>query len=90
MVSDKKFFSYFPYISLCKACDPQRRSHFGPQVHNLNKRGGGPLDDAASKYIKALALVVSDKKTFSCFPYKSLCKPVTHRGRPIFSPRGII
>ena len=30
VVSDKKMFSYFPYTSLCKTCDP-RTGHFGPR-----------------------------------------------------------
>ena len=38
-------FSSFPYISLCKICDP-RAGHFGPQGHNLNILGRGLLDDS--------------------------------------------
>ena len=38
--------SMLPYISLCKTCDPCE-AIFGPQEHNLNKRGRGPLDDAS-------------------------------------------
>ena len=39
--SDKKIFSCFPYISLCKTCDPLVR-----HAYNLNKLGRGPLGDA--------------------------------------------
>ena len=39
---------------------------------------------------KALGLVVSDKKTFSCFPYISLFKTSGLQGGPIVGPRGII
>ena len=42
MVSDKKISPCFPYIGLCKTCDPQT----GPQGDNLNKLGRGPLGDA--------------------------------------------
>ena len=31
MASDKKMFSYFPYISLCKTCDPKGGAIFGPR-----------------------------------------------------------
>ena len=43
-VSDK-IFSWFPYISLCKTCDPAW-GHFSPQGDNLNKLGRGLLGDA--------------------------------------------
>jgi len=39
---------------------PPGRGQFWPQGHNLNNFGRGPLDDN----IKALGLVVSDKKIF--------------------------
>ena len=39
--------------------------------------------------MKALGLVVSDKKICSCFPYICPCKHVTP-GRAHFRPRGII
>ena len=40
--------------------------------------------------IKALGLVVSDKKIFSCLPYISLYKTYVSPGGPILGPRGII
>ena len=40
--------------------------------------------------IKALGLMVSDKKIFSCFTHTSLCKPCDPWGGAIFDPRGII
>ena len=46
VVSDKNFFSCFPYISLCKTCDIPGKGHFWPQEHNLNKLGRSPLGDA--------------------------------------------
>ena len=39
------FFFFFPYISLCKKCDPGW-SHFWPQGHNLKKIDRGLLVDA--------------------------------------------
>ena len=32
VVSDKKIFSHILYISLCKTCDPQGGSIFGPRA----------------------------------------------------------
>ena len=39
VVSDKKIFLRFPYISLCKTCGPQDVATFkvAPQGHNLIK-----------------------------------------------------
>ena len=61
---------------------------FGPRsIIGTNLEG--PLGYATYQIsIKALGLVVSDKKIFSCFPYISLCKHVTPGG-PIFGPSGI-
>ena len=39
---------------------------------------------------KALGLVVSDKKSFSHFPYINLCKIIDPQGGTIFRPRAII
>ena len=61
--SRQKIFSCFPYISLCKICDLQGRAKKWPHGYNLNKLGRDLLGD-----IKALGLVVPDKKTFLCFP----------------------
>ena len=36
----------FPYISLCKTCDPGQ-GHFWPQGQGLNKLSRGPLDNAS-------------------------------------------
>ena len=44
VISDKKIFSHFPYISLCKTCD-HRGPFMAPGVF-LNKLGRGPLGDA--------------------------------------------
>ena len=50
----------FPYISICKTCDPPPGwTYFWRQGHNLNKLGRGPL--------------VSDKKIFFML---SLYKPM--------------
>ena len=47
LVSDKKIFSCFPYISLCKTFDPGTGPFRAPgQGYNLNKLGRGPLGDA--------------------------------------------
>ena len=61
------------------------QGHFWPQGHNLNKYGRGLLGDAVITNIKALGLLVSDKKIFSMFPYIRQCN-----GGANFSPKGII
>ena len=38
VVADKKIFSHFPYIGLCKTCDHQG--------YNFKKLGRDPLGDA--------------------------------------------
>ena len=40
------------------------RAHFLPQGHNFNKLGRGLLVDATHQILKALGLVLSDKKIF--------------------------
>ena len=55
---------------------------FWAQWHNLNKLGRGHIP-----YTKALGLVFSDKKNFSCIPYISLCKTCVPKGGPVFGPR---
>ena len=57
------------------------------QGHNLNKLGRGPLGDATYQNIKALGLMVSDKKIF--FLYKPMVN-MRPLGRAIFGPRNII
>ena len=52
MVSDKKIFPCFPYISLCKICDTLERGHYWPQGYNLNKLGRGLLGDATYQISK--------------------------------------
>ena len=46
--------------------------HFWPQGYHLKKLGRGPLGDASYQYqnIKALGLVVSEKKIFKVFILK--------------------
>ena len=59
--------------------------HLWPQGHNLNKYGRGLLGDAVITNIKALGLLVSDKKIFQCFSYKDYVTV-----GPILGPKGII
>ena len=65
----------------------REQGHFWPQGYNLNKPGRGLLGDTCFiPNIKALGLVVSDKKSFLCF---SLYKPVLNMwppGRGQFGP----
>ena len=64
----------FPYISLCKKCDPPERGHFWPQGHNLNKLGKGLLGDATFQISRLWALWFQTRIFFSRFPYISQCK----------------
>ena len=73
MVSDKKMFSCFPYISLFKTCDPRGGTIFGP----------GGIFRKNLVDINSLGLMVSDKKIFSCFPYISFCKICDPQGGAI-------
>ena len=68
VISDKEMFFMFSLYKPIKKRDP-RGSHFWPEGHNLNKLGRGLL--GLHTNIKALCLVVSDKKIiFSSFPYE--------------------
>ena len=68
---------------------PREGGHFRPRSYNSNKLGRGLLGDAKIPNIKALGLVISDKKIFSHFPYICLCKTCDYRGRAIFGHRAI-
>ena len=46
MVSDKKIFHVFPYISLCKTCDPRGGAIYGPRGIICNTFGISPLGAA--------------------------------------------
>ena len=48
MVSDKKIFSCFHYVSQCKACVPWGGAIFGPSGI-FEQLGKGPLSDATYK-----------------------------------------
>ena len=45
----------FPYISQCKTYDPLGRVMIGPNGHNLNQLGRGPLGDATYQISKLYA-----------------------------------
>ena len=63
------------------------RGHFLLQGHNLNKLGRGQLGDGCYiPNIKALGLMVSDKKIFSCFSYIRLCKTCDPGAGPFLAP----
>ena len=82
MVSDKKSFQVFHYISLCLTCDPPGPGHYWSQGHHLNKLGRNPLGYA--KYQSSMPMV-SEKKVFRVFhkiAYEKTCDP---RVGPILS-----
>ena len=52
MVPEKKSFSCFSYMSLCKTCDPRGVAIFGPRGDNLNNLARGPHSDATYQISK--------------------------------------
>ena len=82
----KFFFHVFPIKAYVKYLT-RGRGHFWPKGDNLNKFGRGPLGDAKYQILKALGLVVSDKKICSHFPYISQLEHVTPRAGH-FLPKG--
>ena len=79
----------FPLYKPMLNKSPPGRSHFWPQGHNLNKLGS-LVGDTSHQNIKALSLMVSDKKICSCITAISLCKPCDPWGRAITGLSGII
>ena len=79
------FFIYVKHVTLGWA-------HFWPQGNNLNKFRRGPLGDATClPNIKALGLVLSDKKMSSCFScIIGLCKTYDTWVWTMFGRRSII
>ena len=67
VVSDKKIFSCFPYISLCKTYDP-RGMPFLPHRHNLNKLARCPLSDATYQISRLYAVWFQTRRFFHVFP----------------------
>ena len=57
------FFMVFPLLTYAKYVIPGAEPW-----HNLNKLGRGLLGDATYQNIKALGLMVSDKKIYHVFP----------------------
>ena len=80
-------FSCFPHISLCKIYDPWGRFIFGSNGIIWTNMIEVDLVMLHTKY-QVLGLVVSDKKTFSCFPYISLYKTCDPQGRTKSGHRG--
>jgi len=64
---------------------PPRRGQFWTQGHNLNNFGRGPLDDAIYQNLKALGLVVSDKKIFENCILKTYFWPHDLHMQPIIT-----
>ena len=73
------------YISPSKTCDLHGRAIFGPQRHNLNKLGRGPLDYKHN--IKPLGLLLFQTRFFFIFSLNKSIKHVTHR-TGLFLPQG--
>ena len=91
VVSDKKIFSHFTYISLCKTCDPLGGAISGPRSLILNKFGRGSHGDAKYQISIVYAFWFQTIRFFLVFPVDiSLCKTFDPRGRDIFCPRSII
>ena len=93
LVSGKKNFKVFLLCSYVSNLWPPGRGPIWPHGHHMNNFGRGPLGDATCEIsIKALHLLVSEKKNFEVF---LLCPYVLNlwtppRGWASFDPRGII
>ena len=76
MVSDKKIFSSFPYISQCKKKLTPGQGHFCPKEHNLNKFGRDPLVGDATYEISRLYVFWFQTRRFLKFSFrKSILGP---------------
>ena len=73
VVSDQMISLGFPYISICKKCEPQ--GHFWQQGHYLNKLCRGPHGDAKCQITMVYVFVVSVKKLFKVFILKPILSP---------------
>ena len=78
--------SRFPYINLSKTFDPCGQAIFSRRGIIKKKLGRGLLGYVTYPNTKALGLVVSDKKIFSCFHYRSLCKTCDPGMGPFLTP----
>ena len=87
MLSDKKIFSCFPYMSMQNGTPGS--AHFWPLMYNLNKLGRGPLGDATYQTSRLYALWFQTRRFHCVFPI-CLCKTCDLRGSPIFGLRGIV
>ena len=83
MVSDNKIFSCFPYIGLCKTCDPWE-GHFWPQGNNLNKLGRGSLDDTSYQISRHCGFRQED--FFQVSHFIRLCKTCDPGAEPLLAP----
>ena len=83
VVLDKKIFSCFPYISLCKTSDP-----WGGAI--LNILGRGPLGNATYQISRLWALRFQTRRIFHVSLYKPIILTYDPQGRAILDPRDII
>ena len=60
------FFNVFPYVSLCKQCDPGL-GHFWPQGHTLNNLCRDPLGDATYHISRLYAIWFQTRRIFHVF-----------------------
>ena len=81
MISEKKIFQCFPYISQCKICDPQGAAIFGPRgiIHKVMLH---------TKYHGSRPNGFRQESFFHVSPYISLCKACDPGGVAIFWPQG--
>ena len=78
-------FHCFPYLSLCKTCDP-RGGSFWPQEQNLNKHGRAPLDDASYQISTLETLWFQTRRFFHVSPNINLCKTCDPEAGPFLAP----
>ena len=68
VVSDKSIFHVFPYISICKTCDPWA-GHFRAQWHNLNTLCSDLLGDDTYQIARLCFLWFQTRRFIHVFPY---------------------
>ena len=83
MVSDRRFFVVFSYISKCKICDPRGGAIFDHRgiIHKVMLH---------TKYHGSMPNGFREEDVFNVSPYLSLCNVSEPRVGAIFGPRGII
>ena len=85
MVSDKKIFSCFPYISICKACDPWGVTIFGSKGLICTKLVEVYQIMLHTKYQGSMPCGFRQEDVFMFLPIKAYVKPVDPGAEPFLA-----